>query len=492
MGDDEKHVEQAALEHEDLDDKSETERTPTRRSRRMHAQDEQEDMEAVVDAPPPPSPTAPHMDGTESGDEGVTRCVCGSPDENLGLMIQCETCKSWQHCACMGMHTEEDCPDVYYCEQCRPENHIELLRSLGFLSAKIQRRGTSRQSGRPMFSRESAQALREARDAIREMAIENAARLRGHAPSKPVATPRSASESRAMPKRRTMNSRDFGEDGWEPIPPELLREDENDDHDQDDASDRKRKRFSDEANEHVALDKRRRTEQRRSAQPPDETHRETPQPEARLPRKSKETEKPKHANQYTYRHKQDEDTQPAPAPPSLARSREGRRPGRAQDSASRSGTPQPDASHRATAHHTLPEHLSHLAYLLPPVLEEEEPRAPMQPPRPGLPPPFECVTPIDTSIKIRFPQKRMTMGEMRKRVRVTGEYMTRIQLEAVDREKRVAFLRSVVSGDKPSTDELPLSMQLADQLSRDLAAFQRRFGMQGTLGSRTDDVASDA
>jgi len=102
------------------------------------------------------------------------------------------------------------------------------------------------------------------------------------------------------------------------------------------------------------------------------------------------------------------------------------------------------------------------------------------------------VTPIDTSIKIRFPQKRMTMGEMRKRVRVTGEYMTRIQLEAVDREKRVAFLRSVVSGDKPPTDELPLSMQLADQLSRDLAAFQRRFGMQGTLGSRTDDVASDA
>ena len=125
-----------------------------------------------------------------------------------------------------------------------------------------------------------------------------------------------------MPKRRTMNSRDFGEDGWETIPPELLREDENDDHDQDDALDRKRKRFMDETNEHVALDKRRRTEQRRSAQPPDETHRETPQPEARLPRKSKETEKPKHANQYTYRHKQDEDTQPPPAPPSLARSRE--------------------------------------------------------------------------------------------------------------------------------------------------------------------------
>ena len=110
MGDDEKHVEQAALEHEDLGDKSETERTPTRRSRRMHAQDEPEDMEAVVDAPPPPSPTAPHMDGTESGDEGVTRCVCGSPDENLGLMIQCETCKSWQHCACTVSYTHLTLP----------------------------------------------------------------------------------------------------------------------------------------------------------------------------------------------------------------------------------------------------------------------------------------------------------------------------------------------------------------------------------------------
>lgn len=486
MGDDGKHVDHAALEHEDFGDKSEAERTPTRRSRRMHVQDEPEDMEAVVDAPPPPSPT--HMDGTESGDEGVTRCVCGSTDENLGLMIQCETCKSWQHCACMGMHTEEDCPDVYYCEQCRPENHIELLRSLGFLSAKIQRRGTSRQSGRPMFSRESAQALREARDAIREMAIENAARLRGHAPSKSTTAARSTSESRAMPKRRTMNSRDFGEDGWEPIPPELLREDDNDDIDQDDSSDRKRKRYIDETNEHAVLDKRRRTEQRRSALPPDETHREPPQPEARLQRKSKETEKSRHANQYTYRHKQDEET---PAPPSLARTREGRRTGRAQDHASRPGTPQPEASHRATAHHTLPEHLSHLAYLLPPVLDEKEPE-PTQPPRLGLPPPFEYVTPIDSSIKIRFPQKRMTMGEMRKRVRVTGEYMTRIQLEAVDREKRVAFLRSVVSGAQPSTDEMPLSMRLADQLSRDLAAFQRRFGMLGTLGSRTDDVASDA
>ena len=141
MGDDGKHVDHAALEHEDFGDKSEAERTPTRRSRRMHVQDEPEDMEAVVDAPPPPSPT--HMDGTESGDEGVTRCVCGSTDENLGLMIQCETCKCWQHCACMGMHTEEDCPDVYFCEQCRPENHIELLRSLGFLpSPKAAKRAS--------------------------------------------------------------------------------------------------------------------------------------------------------------------------------------------------------------------------------------------------------------------------------------------------------------------------------------------------------------
>ncbi|KAF9366262.1 hypothetical protein BGX34_004713 [Mortierella sp. NVP85] len=38
-------------------------------------------------------------------------------------MIQCETCKVWQHCPCVGLGDGEVTPDQYYCESCRPENH---------------------------------------------------------------------------------------------------------------------------------------------------------------------------------------------------------------------------------------------------------------------------------------------------------------------------------------------------------------------------------
>ncbi len=109
------------------------------------------------------------LDGDEAGDEGVTRCVCGSADENVGLMIQCETCKCWQHCVCMGMQVEEDCPDVYFCEQCRPELHIPLLRSLGLLP-KSSKKGSGK------GAKYSARELKEAKEAIAMLAQENARR----------------------------------------------------------------------------------------------------------------------------------------------------------------------------------------------------------------------------------------------------------------------------------------------------------------------------
>ncbi|KAG0215913.1 hypothetical protein BGX31_000748 [Mortierella sp. GBA43] len=38
-------------------------------------------------------------------------------------MIQCETCKVWQHCPCVGLGDGEITPDKYYCECCRPDIH---------------------------------------------------------------------------------------------------------------------------------------------------------------------------------------------------------------------------------------------------------------------------------------------------------------------------------------------------------------------------------
>ncbi|KAK9765126.1 Histone deacetylase complex subunit [Basidiobolus ranarum] len=62
-----------------------------------------------------------------SKSEEETRCVCGQqPIDHEGLMIQCELCKVWQHCACVEILDEKDCPEQYFCERCKPENHLYL------------------------------------------------------------------------------------------------------------------------------------------------------------------------------------------------------------------------------------------------------------------------------------------------------------------------------------------------------------------------------
>ncbi|EPQ57240.1 hypothetical protein GLOTRDRAFT_115246 [Gloeophyllum trabeum ATCC 11539] len=72
------------------------------------------------------------MDGPDD-EQSVTRCICGDEDpEQAGeFMVQCETCNVWQHGLCMGYEKVEDLPFVdYHCERCRPERHESLLKRL--------------------------------------------------------------------------------------------------------------------------------------------------------------------------------------------------------------------------------------------------------------------------------------------------------------------------------------------------------------------------
>lgn len=81
---------------------------------------------------------------TDEQDE-VTRCVCGNDElatvnpsflrflqqeyhikVDLGLFIQCEKCLVWQHGYCVGLFTNDDVPDEYYCEQCMPQYHQKV------------------------------------------------------------------------------------------------------------------------------------------------------------------------------------------------------------------------------------------------------------------------------------------------------------------------------------------------------------------------------
>eukprot|EP00184_Porphyridium_aerugineum_P005385 CAMPEP_0184706504 /NCGR_PEP_ID=MMETSP0313-20130426/36790_1 /TAXON_ID=2792 /ORGANISM="Porphyridium aerugineum, Strain SAG 1380-2" /LENGTH=1516 /DNA_ID=CAMNT_0027168057 /DNA_START=518 /DNA_END=5064 /DNA_ORIENTATION=+ len=48
-----------------------------------------------------------------------TRCPCKS-ERNIGFMISCEECNTWQHGKCMGIRPN-DAPKNYFCHVCRPE-----------------------------------------------------------------------------------------------------------------------------------------------------------------------------------------------------------------------------------------------------------------------------------------------------------------------------------------------------------------------------------
>ncbi|KAJ9496124.1 Transcription factor bye1 [Exophiala xenobiotica] len=70
-------------------------------------------------------------EGDEEGEE-IIRCVCGTYEEEEDVpraMICCDRCEAWQHNSCMGL--EEDYqPETYFCEQCKPEDHKELIAAM--------------------------------------------------------------------------------------------------------------------------------------------------------------------------------------------------------------------------------------------------------------------------------------------------------------------------------------------------------------------------
>lgn len=59
-------------------------------------------------------------------------------------MVCCDQCEVWQHCECMGLE-EHEIPDQYYCELCKPSDHVEvkgydkyvLFIALGFLVVRL-------------------------------------------------------------------------------------------------------------------------------------------------------------------------------------------------------------------------------------------------------------------------------------------------------------------------------------------------------------------
>ena len=49
-------------------------------------------------------------------------------NEQSEFMVQCDTCKAWQHGSCMHYDASENVPQQYFCEECRPDLWGEVLR----------------------------------------------------------------------------------------------------------------------------------------------------------------------------------------------------------------------------------------------------------------------------------------------------------------------------------------------------------------------------
>lgn len=89
------------------------------------------------------------MDPTVTDDEPkaeITRCICGHEELQPGqihnlhrqrknfdpdFFIQCDNCHVWQHGYCVGILNDQEAPEGYYCEKCRPDYHVIVVRPSG-------------------------------------------------------------------------------------------------------------------------------------------------------------------------------------------------------------------------------------------------------------------------------------------------------------------------------------------------------------------------
>merc|ERR1712117_873889 len=66
----------------------------------------------------PSTPPEDLKDGTETMSEGeVVHCAC-QHTEGDGMMVQCESCLTWQHGSCLGIENADQVPEKYVCCIC--------------------------------------------------------------------------------------------------------------------------------------------------------------------------------------------------------------------------------------------------------------------------------------------------------------------------------------------------------------------------------------
>jgi hypothetical protein len=87
----------------------------------------------------------------EEEEDAIIRCVCGDQRDIRGRqMICCDSCAAWQHNKCLSLPEGDFWEGKdYYCEQCKPEDHQELLAAMARGERPWARKKGSKAKPRP-------------------------------------------------------------------------------------------------------------------------------------------------------------------------------------------------------------------------------------------------------------------------------------------------------------------------------------------------------
>ncbi|KAJ6593946.1 hypothetical protein B0H19DRAFT_1205351 [Mycena capillaripes] len=525
---------------------SSTSSTSNGRARRKTKEKEKENKGAEKDRPrtdDPPPDAAPDgaQQPAEEEENGVTRCICGREDDpDAGeFMVQCETCKVWQHGLCMGYDSEAQLhDDDYYCEQCRPDFHTDYLKR-----ARRKARHSSTTSAPPRQSRSHSPSLLKQPSKRRNTMNSRDAAFDENLKEILETTAAEAGATHDPAAPPTTNGHPDVDDDGEPTPPNR----------------KKRKRIEDDASAPSCLysaafiDSERRPAKKRtrSASSASDRRMASAPPRDESPPPAKVVAAPKAAGRRRGGRKPavhelvvsiegEEVSLPAPtkrghagrakganakrnaaaaAAQTMVHDHPTRRAAAAVPNGHSTVAAAPESSRAYRNSHAyavsqqpmftswgLPDYLAHLEEILP----TETPQ------------PLEVSTgaantsragslerTMERGVKVKWPSKRMSVGDMNKRVRALVEWVGREQASASDRSKRKEALEaalreelvknathpdsvdgappdeSAMALDPPGPDktaakydatQASLAMKMMEELMSELIRFQERFG----------------
>ncbi|KAH7381228.1 SPOC domain-containing protein [Phaeosphaeria sp. MPI-PUGE-AT-0046c] len=106
---------------------------------------------AKAKAETPRAQSAQSEEQDDDEDNAIIRCVCGDQRDIRGRqMICCDSCEAWQHNKCLSLPEGDYWEDkTYYCEQCRPQDHTELLAAMARGEKPWARKKGSKPKPRP-------------------------------------------------------------------------------------------------------------------------------------------------------------------------------------------------------------------------------------------------------------------------------------------------------------------------------------------------------